>query len=88
MADDYVGGTRMSAHTLLIVDDDPAVHELLAAVLHRPEWRIDSAYDGLEGLARVEGAPLRPGADRRPHARLWTAWNCCTASARSGPRRK
>lgn len=47
----------MSAHTLLVVDDDPAVHELLAAVLHQPEWHIDSAYDGLEGLARVEERP-------------------------------
>ena len=44
----------MSPHTLLVVDDDPAVHELLAAVLRRPDWRIDSAYDGLQGLARVE----------------------------------
>ena len=46
----------MSAHTLLLVDDDPAVHELLAAVLRRPEWQIDSAYDGLEGLARRKRA--------------------------------
>ena len=44
----------MSAHTLLLVDDDPAVHELLAVVLRPPEWRIDSAYDGLEGLARAK----------------------------------
>ncbi len=44
----------MSAHTLLLVDDDPAVHELLAAVLHPPDWQIDSAYDGLEGLARAK----------------------------------
>jgi CheY-like chemotaxis protein len=47
----------MKAHRLLVVDDDPAVHELLAAVLRRPEWRIDSAYDGLQGLARVEARP-------------------------------
>jgi len=44
----------MTAHTLLLVDDDPAVHELLGAVLHPPDWRIDSAYDGLEGFARAE----------------------------------
>ncbi|MGO4883784.1 MAG: response regulator [Bryobacteraceae bacterium] len=54
MADDYVGGTRTRAHTLLIVDDDPAIHELIAAVLQGPQWRIDSAYDGLAGLARVQ----------------------------------
>jgi CheY-like chemotaxis protein/anti-sigma regulatory factor (Ser/Thr protein kinase) len=47
----------MSAHTLLLVDDDPAVHELLGAVLHPPDWCIDSAYDGLEGFARVEARP-------------------------------
>jgi CheY-like chemotaxis protein/anti-sigma regulatory factor (Ser/Thr protein kinase) len=44
----------MSQHTLLLVDDDPAVHDLLTAVLRPPDWRIDSAYDGLEGLARIE----------------------------------
>jgi len=48
----------MSAHTLLLVDDDPAVHELLAAVLRRPDWRIESAYDGLEGLARATAHPF------------------------------
>ncbi len=47
----------MSAHTLLLVDDDPAVHELLAAVLRNPEWHIDSAYNGLDGLARAETQP-------------------------------
>jgi CheY-like chemotaxis protein/anti-sigma regulatory factor (Ser/Thr protein kinase) len=47
----------MSAHTVLLVDADPAVHESLAAVLLRPEWHIDSAYDGLEGLARATARP-------------------------------
>ncbi len=47
----------MSAHSLLLVDDDPAVHELLAAVLRKPDWQIDSAYDGLEGFARIEARP-------------------------------
>jgi CheY-like chemotaxis protein/anti-sigma regulatory factor (Ser/Thr protein kinase) len=44
----------MSAHTLLLVDDNAAIHELLAAVLHPPEWQIDDAYDGLQGLALVK----------------------------------
>jgi len=44
----------MTAHTLLLVDDDPAVHELLGAVLRPPDWRIESAYDGIEGFDRVE----------------------------------
>ena len=47
----------MSRHSLLLVDDDPAVHELIAAVLRRQEWRIDSAYDGLDGLDRVQDQP-------------------------------
>jgi len=47
----------MRGHRLLLVDDDPAVHELLSAVLRRPEWHIDSAYDGLEGLGRVQARP-------------------------------
>ena len=37
----------MKVHTLLLVDDDPSVHDLLAAVLRRPDWQIDSAYNGL-----------------------------------------
>lgn len=41
----------MSAHTLLVVDDDPEVHKLLAEVLHDADWRIDHAYDGQHGLA-------------------------------------
>jgi hypothetical protein len=36
----------LSPHTLLLVENDRAVHELLAAVLRHPDWRIDSAYDG------------------------------------------
>jgi CheY-like chemotaxis protein len=43
----------MSAHRLLLVEDDPGIHKLLAAALGSG-WEIDSAYDGLEGLARVE----------------------------------
>jgi CheY-like chemotaxis protein/anti-sigma regulatory factor (Ser/Thr protein kinase) len=47
----------VSGHRLLVVDDDPAVHELLSAVLRQPDWQIDSAYDGLQGLARVQAHP-------------------------------
>jgi CheY-like chemotaxis protein/anti-sigma regulatory factor (Ser/Thr protein kinase) len=42
---------------ILIVDDDPDVHRQLAAALGAPDRRIDSAYDGIEGLARIEAAP-------------------------------
>lgn len=44
-------------HTLLLADDDPAAHALLAAVLRPPLWRIDSAYDGLAALAMAEERP-------------------------------
>jgi len=39
------------------VDDDPNVHQLLAAALQAPDRHIDSAADGLQGLARVQAAP-------------------------------
>jgi DNA-binding response OmpR family regulator len=42
---------------ILIVDDDPDVHRLLAVALEAPDRQIDSAYDGLEGLARIEATP-------------------------------
>ena len=38
---------------ILIVDDDPDVHRLLLVALEAPDRQIDSAYDGLEGLARL-----------------------------------
>lgn len=45
----------MSAiHRILIVDDDADVHRLLAAALEAPEREIESVYDGIEGLKRVE----------------------------------
>lgn len=39
---------------ILVVDDDPAIHELLHAVLESPEWHVETAHDGLEGLARLK----------------------------------
>jgi DNA-binding response OmpR family regulator len=48
----------MSAHKrILIVDDDPEVHTLLMAALEAPDRKIESAYDGLAGLGRIEAAP-------------------------------
>jgi CheY-like chemotaxis protein len=41
---------------ILVVDDDPEVHQLLAAALESADRRIEDAYDGLEGLRRVEAA--------------------------------
>ncbi len=42
--------------TILVVDDDAVVHQLLAAVLAPYGWRMDSAYSGPEGLSRAEAA--------------------------------
>jgi CheY-like chemotaxis protein len=41
---------------ILVVDDDPEIHLLLKSILTETGWNIDSAYDGLEGLARLEKA--------------------------------
>jgi DNA-binding response OmpR family regulator len=42
---------------ILIVDDDPDVHQLLMAALEAPDRQIESASDGLAGLRRIEAAP-------------------------------
>ena len=42
---------------ILIVDDDPDVHQLLAAALEAPGRKIESAYDGVEGLLRIQSVP-------------------------------
>jgi DNA-binding response OmpR family regulator len=37
--------------TILIVDDSPAIHQLVASHFEREPWHICSAYTGTEGLA-------------------------------------
>ena len=46
-----------SQKRILIVDDDPDIHPLLAAAIGAPDRQIDSAYDGLAGLRCVEDVP-------------------------------
>jgi DNA-binding response OmpR family regulator len=41
-------------HRLLIVDDDPSIHELVQAMLVGAAWESDSASNGEEALARLE----------------------------------
>ncbi|MDQ1470971.1 MAG: two-component system, OmpR family, response regulator [Bryobacterales bacterium] len=56
---------------ILIVDDDPDVHDLLKIALRGEDREVGSAFDGLEGLKRVENEPwdlvitdiLMPGLD-------------------------
>ena len=40
--------------TLLIVDDDPAIHRLLRAMLEEEPWQLDSAANGDEALSRLQ----------------------------------
>ena len=44
-------------HRLLIVDDDPSIHELIQAMLTDSRWKADSVADGDEALQRIEGTP-------------------------------
>jgi DNA-binding response OmpR family regulator len=39
--------------TLLVVDDDPSIHELIRAMLAGENWELDSASDGDEALSRL-----------------------------------
>jgi CheY-like chemotaxis protein len=59
-------------HRLLIVDDDPSIHELVQAMLVGADWELDSALNGEEALTRLETKPpydvvlsdiLMPGMD-------------------------
>jgi CheY-like chemotaxis protein len=46
-----------SALTVLVVDDDPTVHEVLAATLVRSGYRVRHARDGAEALEIMREAP-------------------------------
>ncbi|MBV8553475.1 MAG: response regulator [Acidobacteriaceae bacterium] len=46
-----------AANTILIVDDDPDIHNLLAAALPPEKYMIKDAYDGLEALSILEKEP-------------------------------
>jgi|SRR5579859_7864886 len=59
-------------HRLLIVDDDPSIHELIQAMLAGTRWESDSAPNAQEALALLETRPsyqvllvdiLMPGMD-------------------------
>ncbi len=41
-------------HRLLIVDDDPSIHELVRAMLAGIRWESDSVFSGEEALERLE----------------------------------
>lgn len=39
--------------TLLVVDDDPSIHELVGAMLADQAWELDGATDGQDALSRL-----------------------------------
>ena len=47
----------MPGARILVVDDDPDIHVLLSTILADMGCQIDSAYDGLAGLTRLQSAP-------------------------------
>jgi CheY-like chemotaxis protein/anti-sigma regulatory factor (Ser/Thr protein kinase) len=49
-------GTGETAKRILIVDDDPDVHQLLTIALSNTGRHLESAFDGLEGLKKFEDA--------------------------------
>ena len=47
-----------NANSILIVDDDPDIHQLFATALHDGNYLIEDEYDGLKALARLEARPF------------------------------
>src|SRR5687767_3209513 len=45
--------SHMADVRILVVDDDPDIHDLLAISTREMPWHLESAYDGLEGLTRL-----------------------------------
>jgi len=48
-------GPVLSGKSILLVDDDPVLHELVSAMLRGQDLVIESAYDGAEGLKKLLG---------------------------------
>jgi DNA-binding NtrC family response regulator len=44
----------MSSHRILVVDDDSAIRRLLATVLRREHYEVDTADGGRQALAMIE----------------------------------
>jgi DNA-binding NarL/FixJ family response regulator len=47
----------VSERSLLVIDSDPAVHELLAGALNREDRKIQNVYDGREALSYLRANP-------------------------------
>jgi DNA-binding response OmpR family regulator len=44
----------MSAKRVLVTDDDPSIRSLLATILRRADYHVDTAASGREAIARTE----------------------------------
>ena len=44
----------MATHRILVVDDDRSVHDLLTPVFQSRDWKVESAYNGLDALWKVQ----------------------------------
>jgi DNA-binding response OmpR family regulator len=44
----------MSAKRVLVTDDDPSIRSLLATILRRANYHVDTAANGREAIARTE----------------------------------
>ena len=47
----------MPAKTILIVDDDPEIHDLVRSMLKDTGWSTESTLGAEEALARLEAQP-------------------------------
>ena len=50
--------------TILVIEDDPTVAEVVARYLAREGYQVDIESDGAEGLETCIGGPTRPGGPR------------------------
>ena len=54
--------------TVLVVDDEPAIREVIATLLEDEGYLVRHAKDGLEALDTINGDRDRPDRFRRGHA--------------------
>lgn len=49
--------TELTPRTLLVVDDDSSIHELVKAMLTRTEWEVDCVESGKQAMTRLDARP-------------------------------
>ena len=79
---------HMPEARILVVDDDPDIHALIAAGTADMPWHLDAAYDGLEGLEGLARLARDGWSSRTSARRASTAWNCLSATFVARPARR